>query len=292
MARLKMKHINPPEIDDIVELQSLANNRRLGSYPKLLSEYLIFREQYNKFTVNGGNPWVINTVITDVDFGNALINHYVDSPEGRLLFIKDFRRTVSPTVCPMCGGFGNGTLDHYLPKADYPEFSFFSKNLVPACNCNSLRGTAVKGVRASERAIPPYFDTFLNQRLYTTLFEGSFEVPRISINVLDPNHPNIDIIQFHLDEVINNEATNGWFDKYWSDLILRPNEILDLVLPPTPQLITIDELITATTRYRNSKDKEHNTQNNWLSIFYTGLINDQARLGGLLEIINSSRQPR
>lgn len=74
MARLKMKHINPPEIDDIVELQSLANNRRLGSYPKLLSEYLIFREQYNKFTVNGGNPWVINTVITDVDFGNALIN--------------------------------------------------------------------------------------------------------------------------------------------------------------------------------------------------------------------------
>jgi hypothetical protein len=286
-----MKHITPPDVDDILELQSLANNSRLGSHPKLLSEYLIIRQQYNKFIANGGDPWMINSVITDEHFGNTLINHYVDSPEGRLLFIKDFRRTVSPTVCPMCGGFGNGTLDHYLPKADYPEFSFFSKNLVPACNCNSLRGTAVKGARASERAIHPYFDTFLNQRLYTTLFEGSFDVPRISINVFVPNHPNIDILQFHLDEVINNDATKGWFDKYWSDLIQRPNDILDLVLPLPPQLITANELTTAITRYRNSKDKEHNTPNNWLSIFYTGLINDQIRLDGLLDIINSSRQP-
>ncbi|MFA7259323.1 MAG: hypothetical protein WC013_07365 [Aeromonas bestiarum] len=286
-----MKHITPPDVDDIVELQSLANNSRLGSHPKLLSEYLIFRGQYNQFIANGGDPWMITSAITDANFGSALINHYVDSPEGRLLFIKDFRRTISPTVCPMCGGFGNGTLDHYLPKADYPEFSFFSKNLVPACNCNSLRGTAVKGTRASERAFHPYFDTFLNQRLYTTLFEGSFDVPRISINVLDPDHPNIDILRFHLDEVINNEATKGWFDKYWSNLILRPNDILDLVLPLEPQLITAHELITAVTRYRNSKDKEHNTPNNWLSIFYTGLINDQVRLDGLLEIINLSRQP-
>lgn len=285
-----MKHIDPPEVDDMVELQSLANNGRLGSHPKLMSEYLIFRAQYNDFIAKGGNPWAINTVITDVNFGNALINHYENSPEGRLLFIKDFRRTVSPTVCPMCGGFGNGTLDHYLPKADYPEFSFFSKNLVPACNCNSLRGTAVKGARASERAIHPYFDTFLNQRLYTTLFEGSFDAPRISINVLDPSHPDIDILQFHLDEVINNEATKGWFEKHWSDLSKRAHDLLDLVLPQPPQHITGIDLKSYIERYRNAKDKEYETPNNWYSIFYTGLINDQARLDILAQKINSTRQ--
>lgn len=40
--------------------------------------------------------------------------------------------------CPFCGISETSTLDHYLPKEKYPEFSIFPKNLVPSCAvCNT-----------------------------------------------------------------------------------------------------------------------------------------------------------
>lgn len=42
--------------------------------------------------------------------------------------------------CPFCGLSETSTLDHYLPKEKYPEFSVFPSNLVPACGvCNTRK---------------------------------------------------------------------------------------------------------------------------------------------------------
>jgi hypothetical protein len=42
--------------------------------------------------------------------------------------------------CPFCGISESSTLDHYLPKEQYPEFSVFPKNLVPSCAvCNTRK---------------------------------------------------------------------------------------------------------------------------------------------------------
>jgi hypothetical protein len=284
-----MKTFDPPDVDDISELRLIADNKRLGSYPDLMNEYIRFRDQYSDYVNHGGDPWNIAPLPIPEHLKNTLIKHYEVTPKGRLEFIDEFRRKLSPVVCIMCGGFGNGTLDHYLPKSMYPEYSFFSKNLIPSCNCNSLRGTAVKGATSPERAIHPYFDNFLDQRLYQSVFKGKFETPIISIEVLDNNHPKVDLLQFHLDKVINNDATQGWFEKYWSDLSQRPHDILELVLGPSSNPLTEHELKSSIERYRNSKDKEFDTPNNWLSIFYTGLINDQARLVRLADIINALR---
>jgi hypothetical protein len=44
--------------------------------------------------------------------------------------------------CPMCGQGRVTTLDHYLPKAVFPEYSIFPANLVPACGpCNNKKRT-------------------------------------------------------------------------------------------------------------------------------------------------------
>ena len=286
-----MKRINPPHVDDVRELQLLANNGRLGSYPDLMNEYLMFRSQYDDYTNHGGDPWYISQLPISVGFRNALIAHYDDPPNGRLGFIKQFRYNLSPTICPMCGGLGNGTLDHYLPKTIYPEFAFFSKNLVPCCNCNSLRGVSVKGASSPARAIHPFFDDFVNQRLYQSVFMGGFDAPRISIEVIDQSHPEIDILQFHLDKVIDNSATQGWFDKYWSDLSCRAHHILKWFLPPNPQSLTSSDLMDSIEKYRDSKDDEYETPNNWFSIFYSGLMRDQDRVERLAQSINASRCP-
>lgn len=42
--------------------------------------------------------------------------------------------------CPFCGISESSTLDHYLPKEQYPEYSIFPSNLVPSCAvCNTRK---------------------------------------------------------------------------------------------------------------------------------------------------------
>jgi hypothetical protein len=52
----------------------------------------------------------------------------------------DLLKRISVARCPFCGISESSTLDHYLPKEQYPEFSVFQKNLVPSCAvCNTRK---------------------------------------------------------------------------------------------------------------------------------------------------------
>jgi hypothetical protein len=62
--------------------------------------------------------------------------------------------------CPFCGMGETSTLDHYLPKETYPQFSIFSRNLVPACaSCNTLKRDRIRDEDTQVRLfLHPYFD--------------------------------------------------------------------------------------------------------------------------------------
>lgn len=62
--------------------------------------------------------------------------------------------------CPYCGGIGTPkNVDHYLPKAHFPQFSVLPLNLVPSCrNCNmDGKGHAFATI-AGDQIIHPYLD--------------------------------------------------------------------------------------------------------------------------------------
>jgi len=47
-------------------------------------------------------------------------------------------------LCALCGDQQAGQIDHYLPKAIYPEFAILLDNLAPACGrCNHLKSDRV-----------------------------------------------------------------------------------------------------------------------------------------------------
>ncbi|MBI6378983.1 HNH endonuclease [Proteus mirabilis] len=62
--------------------------------------------------------------------------------------------------CPFCGGIGRPrNLDHYLPKAHYPQFSILPVNLVPSCrDCNMDGKGESFAISKSEQVIQPYLD--------------------------------------------------------------------------------------------------------------------------------------
>ena len=60
--------------------------------------------------------------------------------------------------CPYCGFGQTSTLDHYLPKAKYPQFSVLPFNLVPSCrDCNTGKSTSI-ATTAEAQSLHPYFD--------------------------------------------------------------------------------------------------------------------------------------
>lgn len=60
--------------------------------------------------------------------------------------------------CPYCSHNYPKTIDHYLPKAEFPEFSIFPYNLVPCCwDCNHSKSTKLASV-ITDQYIHPYYD--------------------------------------------------------------------------------------------------------------------------------------
>jgi 5-methylcytosine-specific restriction endonuclease McrA len=110
------------------------------------------------------------------------------------------------TVCPYCTIAPPKTLDHYLPRNDYPEFSVLPINLVPACSgCNTSRGFRDRtGARA---LIHPYFDTIPNERLLVATIrivdgapDATFSVDRTQAKdkgFADLYERHVDLLRLH-----------------------------------------------------------------------------------------------
>lgn len=87
--------------------------------------------------------------------------------------------------CPFCGFGHASTLDHYLPKTKYPQFSVLPLNLVPSCkDCNTGKSTAIANV-AEGQSLHPYFDhgEFIDaQWLYAEVIQTTPATVRFFVN--------------------------------------------------------------------------------------------------------------
>ena len=84
--------------------------------------------------------------------------------------------------CPFCGGIGRPrNLDHYLPKAHYPQFSVLPSNLVPSCrDCNMDGKGDGYATSAGQQILHPYLDDrrfFEEQWLFASYHADQYGKP-------------------------------------------------------------------------------------------------------------------
>jgi hypothetical protein len=121
---------------------SLAGN--LYSYPKI-------------------NPLTNTTPVVGHLTKRKLVNLYENNLRDKDKPARDYYDALlvsSGERCPFCGDIGQTkNLDHFLPKAHFPEFSVMPLNLVPSCrDCNmGEKGQAYATVE-DDQAIHPYVD--------------------------------------------------------------------------------------------------------------------------------------
>ena len=264
-----MKKINLPDVIDTMYLDLLAENNRLHetSYPYLCNELEEIKKAYTHYASCQGNPWSIVKPPISPELEKGLKAHY-NAPPVSLDYIERLRES-SPDVCPMCGGFYPSTLDHFLPKSEYKAWAIYSGNLVPACDCNSKRGTALCGeFSTQERVLHPYFDDILAERQLTCCID--IEKLTAGLGYVNPTHPCIASIKFHVKNIVLKSGVNLWLRSQLSKLYERPSNVIHTL--PRKRTVSTDYVVDALEDSLERNDENYGTPNNWTSIFMHGLL--------------------
>lgn len=98
---------------------------------------------------------------------DEMVNLY----DQKLVKLKQPGRTIYEKIrsapindrCPLCAQGIVGSLDHYLPKSDFPVYAITATNLVPACDkCNKIK-LKQSATKPEEQTLHPYFDDVENE---------------------------------------------------------------------------------------------------------------------------------
>lgn len=77
-----------------------------------------------------------------LQYSDLLVEYYEKSPSKLNKLLLERRNEHELSFCPYCGNpMIPDTLDHFIPKGKWPEFSIFPNNLVPQCRgCAPVKG--------------------------------------------------------------------------------------------------------------------------------------------------------
>jgi 5-methylcytosine-specific restriction endonuclease McrA len=221
---------------------------------------------YTAYRLHGGNPWAVSptTFMPDVsDAQKALYDTRKGTPR-----LRRIRETPGLLSCPMCGSPTTGSLDHYLPRNAYPEFSIMTSNLVPACShCNSgVKGNTYRGT-TPERFIHPYFDAFTN----VPLWQVELILPYTAATFRAVPAPNLSaqhrtLVTFHLANVLGSQFLL-WAQSKWAT---TPQLVRNAVGGAVGAITVLQVVEALTSRLRD--DIATTGKNSWFSAFFRGLL--------------------
>ncbi len=174
-----------PNIDDIALLNTYIEERNQPNRTYFEGYCDSWRERYEEYIMNIGNPSNITfSEVRTVD-KTKFINLY-ESPTGTIKRdIIDKIEDHDLSYCPFCGGLGvPDTLDHFLPKDEYPEYSVFSKNLIPCCDsCNRKKSTKTVDENGEKMFFHPYYDDINNYEIYKLKILPPYDAPNFTLKV-------------------------------------------------------------------------------------------------------------
>ncbi len=135
--------------------------------------------------------------------------------------------------CPFCGIGSVSTLDHYLPKSEFPTFAVLPYNLVASCkDCNIGKLNSYATTQGSQ-TLHPYYDNYTtDQWLFARVIQSSGALIEFYVNA--PSHWNPidkDRVQSHFDNYdlsrrFSIEASNELADLRESFLLFNSSAIV------------------------------------------------------------------
>ena len=273
--------LTPPDSDNDGYIDGIVAQRQGGVNARFFANLRPgWKARVQAYKDAGGDPCVLKPW-PDVNghakkFHNLYLSPADDSVQGPVLLGLRSREL---QLCPACGEDGTpNTLDHYLPKQSFPEFSITACNLFPMCDiCQGEKGTATVNLANERLFLHPYFDQFTDAQVFCLTIGRPFEAPQ-TIS-LEP-HPDLGAAQHalvarHLHELGIGRRYNHFFKSEYMRLLRLVKSIRQKGLNVRTQLDTFCEYAL------------HKSVNSWGHVFYTGVIADAA----LMEYLEAGAFP-
>lgn len=189
-------------------------------------------------------------------------NNMVKNKRGRRIYDKLLSLPLL-NRCPLCGIGTVTTLDHYLPKAEFPTFAVLPYNLVACCkDCNTGK-LASYATTQNKQTLHPYYDDFTTEKwLFAEVLQPlaiQFYVdPPLAWNPVDKDRVRAHFDNYKLNERFSIQAANVLAD-------LREEFILFNSTSSDVQ----QEL------QRKARSYESRYKNSWETAMYQALSQDQ-----------------
>lgn len=197
-----MKRLNRPEVSYAESLQACKDGfdqdvSLLERFNEGINDLNLHADHYLTLAVNaslyslpvveGENPIVVQN-LSKADLIKLYEYYFRGKFPGRTLYGK--LMSAASEECPFCGGIGRPrNLDHFMPKALFPQFSVLPINLIPSCRDCNMDGKGNDFAKTPETQIlHPYLDA-------NHFFEDQWLVAKYVLGV--GNKPNI--IEYYVD---------------------------------------------------------------------------------------------
>lgn len=277
-----MRKLPHPKIDDIDALDKLSKSRA-ASAKSIRKHNPSIRNQFLSYAAAGGDPWTVNADPALAPLRESFENLY-EKPPVAIGHIKLLRTKGITGACPMCGRDNLGTLDHYLPQSTYPEFCFYTRNLIPACSrCNTARGNAVKGIAGGARALHPYYDTFAEQRVMTVQFEHDWRAPEIVPVPYNIHGADLEVVRWQIEKVVIPSGFVDYAAPIWGTLVDTPTVLLGNVP-------TIGAVSGRLQQLEGDDVAMSQSQNSWRSSIFHGIRHDHGAVEFLTQRLTEELQ--
>jgi 5-methylcytosine-specific restriction endonuclease McrA len=142
VKNLQPPHLNAEAVYISIKDRSKSQDKKVILHQR--QEYVLKRyEEYITKTQN--LETITSTDINSEDEKKAFTSCYSRNSKGylegevvtQIIAVQSIQHKMK---CPYCGMDKPRTIDHYLPKSEFPEFSIFPPNLIPCCGyCNNKK---------------------------------------------------------------------------------------------------------------------------------------------------------
>lgn len=179
-------------------------------------------------------------------------------------------------ICPYCNIEFSRELDHYLPKEDFPEYSFYAVNLIPCCHsCNQIKW--IRWRNWTKRIfLNTYFDwipneqfLFIRLKIEDDILVWDFYIDRTLISVSDTLW---ELLESHMNNFNLSDRYREDFNTIITEEILNSIRGHDLI-----DVLKLKEFLLWEIRTKNKF-----WDNYWKTVIYKELSNNSICLSYLI----------
>jgi hypothetical protein len=256
-------------VDDQNQLTAASQNTNRKYHGNLQNVLAPVLNSYNLYNQGRGNPHLLTPINGLSKTEKHALKLLYATEANEYAFIPIIRAQGKKSACPVCGSQSAATLDHYLPRSKYPEFSVYSWNLIPACfDCNTHRNDTYVGIGIHDRLIHPYYDNFVSRRLLSIKIDPPYWGAKLTFVPCNVSGSEEAICLWHIQNIIDKTSALDRVTAIWGN-ITRNKESARVIFGRHQTLRQFKKSVEKTL---NARDLSYGATNNWESALFHGIL--------------------